>query len=278
MLSSSEILIDRLIEEIEGAYRRNYGLLKPEYPNIAGWAARMALENIRNSDALYHNIEHTALVTEVGLHILSGRQIRDGGVSPEDWLMYTVALVCHDIGYVRGVCHGDQPGIYMTGKGDETVTLAAGATDASLTSYHIDRGKLFIKERFEGHPILDADQICRNIEYTRFPVPTGGDYDSTSDYPALLRAADLIGQLADPRYLMKLPALFYEFFETGANIKLGYETPDDLRREYPGFFWNVVHPYVTEAIDYLRITAHGYQWVANLHSVVFDVESRSKER
>ena len=150
MLSATEILLDQLIEQIEEAYKRNYGLLKPEYPNIAAWAARMALENIRNSDALYHNVEHTALVTEVGLHILSGRQIRDGHVSPEDWLMYTVALVCHDIGYVRGVCSGDKPGRYMTGKGDEVVELSVGATDASLTPYHIDRGKLFIKERFSS--------------------------------------------------------------------------------------------------------------------------------
>ena len=94
----------------------------------------------------------------------------------------------------------------------------------------------------------------------------------------MVRAADLIGQLADPRYLTKLPALFYEFHETGANSALGYETPDDLRREYPRFFWNAVNPYLGDAIDYLRMTAHGYQWVANLHSVVFDAENDNGRR
>ena len=278
MLSATEILIDRVIEEIQNAYRKTYGLLKPEYPNIAAWAARMALENIRNSDALYHNVEHTALVMEVGLHIVSGRHLKAGQVSPEDWLMYTVALACHDIGYVRGVCAGDEPGCYMTGKGDERVELPAGVTDASLTSYHIDRGQLFIRERFAGHPILDVDQICKNIEYTRFPVPQSGGYKPRAEFRALVRAADLIGQLADPRYLAKLPALYYEFHETGANLSLGYHSPDDLRREYPKFFWNTVHPYIVEALEYLRITTHGYQWIANLQSVVFDAENDNGRR
>jgi hypothetical protein len=49
-----------------------------------------------------------------------------------------------------------------------------------------------------------------NIEHTRFPVPEDEQH-STADYPGLLRAADLIGQLADVNYLRKIPALFAEF-------------------------------------------------------------------
>lgn len=37
------------------------------------------------------------------------------------------------------------------------------------------------------------------------------------NYPGLVQAADLIGQLSDPRYLKKISALFYEFQETGFN-------------------------------------------------------------
>jgi hypothetical protein len=44
------------------------------------------------------------------------------------------------------------------------------------------------------------------------------------DYPALLRASDLIGQLADPNYMRKVSALFVEFAETGMNEKLGYNS------------------------------------------------------
>ena len=96
--------IRRIETEIRSTYERDYGLLNPEYPNIACWPARMALENIRNSDALYHTVEHTALVMEVGLRIITGRQVKDGDVTSQDWLIYTIALAFHDIDYVRGLC------------------------------------------------------------------------------------------------------------------------------------------------------------------------------
>ena len=268
--------IRRITTEIRSTYERDYGLLNPEYPNIACWAARMALENIRNSDALYHTVEHTALVMEVGLRIITGRQVKDGDVTPQDWLMYTIALAFHDIGYVRGLCRGDKPGVYMTGCGDEVVHIEPRFTDASMSPYHVDRGKMFIRERFGGHSIIDAERIVANIEYTRFPVPAGDTHACNRDFPGLVRAADLIGQLADPRYLMKLPALFYELYETGAHIELGYENPDDVRRLYPGFFWRSVRPYLTEALDYLRLTEEGAQWVANLQSVVFDAQDKTR--
>jgi len=80
--------------------------------------------------------------------------------------------------------------------------------------------------------------------HTRFPVPEDEEHTSTADYPGLLRAADLIGQLADIDYLCKTSALFAEFRETGASNKLGYQTPDDLRAAYPAFFWKAVCPCV----------------------------------
>ncbi|MEY3329586.1 MAG: hypothetical protein RLZZ115_2469, partial [Cyanobacteriota bacterium] len=43
--------------------------------------------------------------------------------------------------------------------------------------------------------------IQHYIELTRFPVPNDEEHRGTSDYPGLIRAADLIGQLADPRYI-----------------------------------------------------------------------------
>jgi hypothetical protein len=88
-----------------------------------------------------------------------------------------------------------------------------------------------------------------------------------------VRAADLIGQLSDPRYLKKIGALFYEFEETGQNKKLGYEHPADLRVNYPGFYWNVVHPYIQDGLRYLSLTQEGKQIIANLYSNVFMVEN-----
>eukprot|EP01028_Stygiella_incarcerata_P012112 TRINITY_DN7281_c1_g3_i1.p1 TRINITY_DN7281_c1_g3~~TRINITY_DN7281_c1_g3_i1.p1 ORF type:complete len:375 (-),score=127.53 TRINITY_DN7281_c1_g3_i1:857-1981(-) len=234
----------------------------------------MALEIIGQSDALYHNAEHTILVTLVGQEILRGKHLKEGGVSPEDWLHFVISLLCHDIGYVKGVCLKDRPKehLFDSGRDGVMIKIAPGATDAALTPYHVDRGKTFVRERFKDHGLIHADLICANIELTRFPVPSDSDHQGTDNYAGLVRAADLIGQLSDPRYHCKIPALFYEFQETGASEKLGYKHPGDLRRKYPSFYWNVVHRFISKATSYLENTHDGHQILANLRSNIFVVE------
>ncbi|HEY9811122.1 MAG TPA: Npun_R2479 family HD domain-containing metalloprotein [Halomicronema sp.] len=277
MFNATEILIDTFVDNLRDGYRRTYGGYRPDYEDIIAWAGGMALENIANSDALYHNVEHTILVALVGQELLRGKHIREGGVSCEDWLHFIISLVCHDIGYVKGVCRSDQDGMYSTGKNGTMISLPPGSSDAGLTPYHVDRAKLFIDERFGGHKLIDAEVIKRNIELTRFPVPTKEDHQDTVNYPGLVRAADLIGQLSDPRYLKKISALFYEFEETGTNKFLNYRHPGDLRKNYPKFYWNGVHPYVKDALHYLSLTQHGKQIIANLYSNVFVVEHEKAE-
>jgi hypothetical protein len=272
MFNSAEILIHAFVDRLQRAYARNYGALEPSYPEILGWAGRMALERIADSDALYHDIEHTIFVTLVGQEILKGKHMRDGGVSPKDWLHFMIALLCHDIGYVRGVCREDRGDVCTTGRDGGTVSLPPGATDAFLMPYHVDRGRLFIRERFGGHGTIDAEVVIEYIECTRFPVPQDEDHQTTGDYRGLVRAADLIGQLADPNYRRKHPALFYEFKETGVADRLGYRTPADLAAAYPSFYWTVVAPYIQDGLRYLRLTQEGKQWIANLHAHVFATE------
>lgn len=279
MFLSTNLLIDRVIQQLTDGYRRTYGGLKSEYSEIIAWAAGMALENIANSDALYHNVEHTIFVTLVGQEILRGRHIQEGGVSCEDWLHFQISLLCHDIGYVRGVCRADRPddNLYATGVGLEMMSPPPGASDACMAAYHVDRGKLFAQERFGGHKLIDAEILKENIELTRFPVPSDADHKVTDNYAGLVRAADLIGQLSDPRYLQKIPALFYEFEEMGTNKVLKYETPGDLRAKYPSFYWNAVYPYLPTGLKYLNLTQSGKQILANLYATVFRVEHEEAE-
>lgn len=274
MFNPTELVIDGFVQQLENAYCRNYGSLEASNSSIIAWAGRMALEHFANSDALYHNMEHTIMVTLVGQEILRGKHIREGGVSHRDWLNFIISLLCHDIGHVRGICRDDREGYYTTGIKNEMVTLIEGATDASMSPYHVDRGKLFIRERFGGNPVIDAEIIAANIELTRFPVPDDTDHQATNTYPGLVRAADLIGQLADPHYLRKLPSLFYEFQETGVNKHLGYHSPFDLRVSYPSFYWGVVSRYIQDGLHYLRVTQQGRQWIANLYSHVFASEHK----
>jgi hypothetical protein len=85
-----------------------------------------------------------------------------------------------------------------------------------MTPYHVARSKLFVRERFTKAMIdLDLPQIEINIEHTRFPVPDDEAHESTDDFPGLVRAADLIGQLADINYLRKQPRYSTNFAKPG---------------------------------------------------------------
>jgi hypothetical protein len=276
MFNPTQIVIAAFIRELREMYDRTYGTLEPGFPGVISFVAQLAMENIATSDAAYHDVDHTIMVTLVGQEILRGRHISLGGVSPRDWLHFIVSLLCHDIGYVRGICQGDGNGRYVTNLAGDTAAVPQGATDASLTPYHVARSKLFVRERF-GKAFIDLDiaQIQHNIEHTRFPVPEDEEHESTDDFPGLVRAADLIGQLADINYLRKQPALFNEFRETGTSEKLGYKSVADLRDSYPDFFWQTVRPWIGDALRYLRITQEGKQWVANLYANVFSMEHRA---
>ena len=276
MFNPTQIVIQAFVDELKDKYHLIYGVLEPAYPDIIGFVGRLALENIANSDAAYHDMSHTIMVTSVGQEILLGKHTSEGGVTPRAWLHFMISLLCHDIGYVRGVCRGDQNGHFVCNERGDLVSIGAGATDASLTPYHVSRSKLFVRERFGKVSLahIDTEEIEANIERTRFPVPENEEHASTADYPGLLRAADLIGQLADINYLRKTSGLFAEFRETGASEKLGYQTPDDLRAAYPAFFWNAVRPYIGDALRYLRVTQEGKQWIANLYAHVFSEEHR----
>ena len=62
-------------------YDRTYGTLEPGIPGVISFVAQLALENIATSDAPYHDVNHTIMVTLVGQEILRGRHISVGGVS-----------------------------------------------------------------------------------------------------------------------------------------------------------------------------------------------------
>jgi hypothetical protein len=209
---------------------------------------------------------------------LHGRHVSVGGVTPHDWLHFIVSLLCHDIGYVRGICRADSDGNYVTNLAGDTVSVPEGSTDAALTPYHVARSKLFVRERFGkvGLSHLNSVVIEANIEHTRFPVPKDEQHAPTDDFPGLLRAADLIGQLADINYLRKTSALFTEFRETGMSDALKYNSAADLRASYPRFFWQVVRPYIEDALRYLRVTHEGQLWIANLYANVFSMEHKGE--
>ncbi len=271
MFNPTTLVAEALGHHLAETYDRRFGGREPEYGRILESAGKLVIEWIANSDALYHSTNHTALACLVGEAILRGRLLRQP-LEPADWLHFTLALLTHDIGYVRGACPGDEPDRFVTDESGAMATLERGASDAALAPYHVDRSKIFVRHRYKNVPGVDGERIARAIEMTRYPVPKDGKHDETDTEAGLVRAADLIGQLADPLYLRRLNALYYEFLETGMAERCGYASPADMIENYPAFFWETVEPYIGPALGYLELTIEGKQWIANLYSHVFTIE------
>jgi hypothetical protein len=263
---AAEALGSFLASDIKDRFGTSHARLAELIP----FAARMALECIGNSDALYHNVEHTMLVTLAGHDIFKGRALLKPS-TPTDYSNFIVACLAHDIGYVRGILKGDEDGAYVVDAAGRQISLPRGASDAALAPYHVERSKLFVQDRVASVEELDSARIARTIGFTRFPYEKD-DEQGVDEEGSLLRAADLIGQLGDPHYLRKANALYYEFEEIGLNKQLGYESPADIIDKYPQFYWNRVSPHIQAAIGYLNVTSSGRQWIAGLYSNVFRAE------
>src|SRR5262249_46956200 len=271
MITVPELAAEALGSFLAADMTRRFGSSHARLAELIPSVARLALECIGNSDALYHNVEHTLLVTLVGHEIMRGRALL-APTLPSDYAHFIIACLMHDIGYVRGILNDDgHDGFVVDGKGGK-VRLPRGSSDAALAPYHVDRSKLFVQTRIDAIEGLDAARIGRAIECTRFPISALASEEDMDEEGALLRAADMIGQLGDPHYLRKANALFHEFEENGMNKQFGYATPADLTDRYSQFYWNSVSLYVQTAIRYLNVTSTGRQWIANLYSNVFRSE------
>jgi hypothetical protein len=265
MSKSCRVSIQRFVRHLRDTFNGVYCRDRSGYGPLLINSAFVTLSLIALSNAPYHNIEHTILATSTGQELLIGKQRQGEAVSPKEWFHYLLALLCHDIGFIRGICQKDQPqnNIFSDGKG-ELITFFEANTDASFSPYHVDRGKQFVSEKFQWNPMIDVDQIQHYIELTRFPVPAASLYQDKVSYAGLTRAADLIGQLSDLCYLDKLPDLFAEFEETGFNQITGYRNHEDILRAYPAFYKNVALPYIDESLVYLAGHVQGRQILAQL--------------
>ena len=260
MITVPELAAEGLGSFLSSHLERRFGSTEAGLTEMISWVSRLALECIGNSDALYHTVEHTMLVTLVGYDIMKGRSLLMP-TTAADYAHVLVACLLHDIGYVRGLLKGDGPDGYTVDAKGGKVKLQRGSSDAALTPYHVDRSKLFALDRLAHMEFIDAPRVARAIEFTRFPSAIDPAAQDAEEEGSLVRAADLIGQLGDPHYLRKANALYYEFEEVGMNRQLGYKSPADLTDLYPQFYYNSVAPHIQTAIRYLNVTSSGRQWI-----------------
>src|SRR6201994_755523 len=157
MMTLPELAADALEEFLGSFFGRRFGSSQALLAELVPTAARVALECIGNSDALYHNVEHTLLVTLAGHEILRGWALHNN-LTADDYTHIIIACLLHDIGYVRGLFKEDDDG-FVIDASDKRVTLPRGSSDASLMPYHVDRSKLYVMKRIEGVELLDRERI-----------------------------------------------------------------------------------------------------------------------
>ena len=102
MITIPELASEALGSHLATHMGRRFGSTDAELIELVQSAARLALDCIGNSDALYHNVEHTMLVTLVGYDILKGRRLLKE-TNADDYAHVLAACLFHDIGYVRGI-------------------------------------------------------------------------------------------------------------------------------------------------------------------------------
>ena len=106
MMTMPAIVADELGKHLADDFRRLFGSSRQDEAERLDGIAWVALECLGRSDALYHNVEHTFLVTLVGRDILRGRMLTER-LEPLDYSHLIVACLLHDVSYVRGILKGD---------------------------------------------------------------------------------------------------------------------------------------------------------------------------
>ena len=139
MITVPELAAEGLSDHLAKHMGRRFGSTDARMTELIPLVARLSLECIGNSDALYHNVEHTMLVTLVGYDIMKGRAL----VKPTyatDFAHVLVACLLHDIGYVRGILSDDGPDGYVIDSRGGKTKLPRGSSDAAcFPSTWIDR-------------------------------------------------------------------------------------------------------------------------------------------
>jgi hypothetical protein len=273
MFKPSDIIIDDYLARLREEFVRAHPEAPRSYLDTLDRAGRVSLRHVARSNALYTNLESTLLVAEVGLRILEGRQIERFDVSADDWLHFMLGACSVFVGFARGVVPGDNGRKLVVSPDGRTIELERSQTDGCLLRDYIERGQMFIRQRFADTSPIDAERLAEMIELTRMPTPRTPPDDQES-WPALLRAAQTIALGADPRFVQRSKKLYRQLEEAGFASKMGYTNPADIIDSYPQRFWKHLLPQITVALSYLKYTGGGQTWLARLNSRMLEEEHK----
>lgn len=277
MFKASDVLIESFVERMAADYRTAF--VSPERGHLEAivGVARMALARMAFTNALYTNMGATLLHTQVSTDVLRGRMIERGDVSSSDWVHFLVASLCSLIGFVRGTVPGDKGRVLVIDGNGSTVDMPRGATDGVIYVHAVERAKLFVRHFFRNHPVIDGERVAECIEYTRFPALPDRNLE-TGNWPGLLRGAQTVAVVSDPRFTQRMKYFYLQLKEAGLAELLGYQSAADILGTFPSRFWQNLYPQIGDATSYLKYTGDGLAWLACMNAHMLEEEHRADIR
>ncbi len=263
MFSPTDILIDTFLDHAKATYDDIYGDGPPDHRDTVLIVARMSLSRIARSDALFFDTEHAINGTMVGIEMLYGRLARSGFFASRDWVHVVSALLCANVGLVRGALAGDTKTEFVIDESGKTIALDRGATDASLWLYAAKRSALFVQQHFQGHRVIDVDVLGAMIEGSNVLI---SETDTRRVFNrAIVRAALVVAILADAAFEKKLVPFYLVAEEAGVADFLGFESIEEVRTGFASYFWHNLYPNVSDGIQLLEQTGHGRTLLSNMY-------------
>ena len=198
-------------------------------------------------DACYHDFEHTLQGTLCLARLLHGRHAAGAKlkVTQHAFELALLAILFHDSGYLKK--HGDIKG-----------------TGAKYTSIHVARSADFAREFLaaKGCPAGDIESVrnmihCTGVNADLRAIPFQDELERTLG--CAMGIADLLGQMAAPDYVEKLPALYLEFAEAArhdgpnAGRMAACRSAGELARNTPSFWENYVLPKINNDFGRLHV-------------------------
>jgi len=181
-------------------------------------------------DVAYHDLEHTMQGTLCLMRLLRGRH--GAGVAPaltpEMVQLALLGMLLHDTGYLKR--RDDRSG-----------------TGAKYTRVHVRRSADFAADLLaaRGYAPAEVAAVRRMIACTGVDAPLAGiPFASETERVAglALGTADLLGQMAAPDYIERLPALYRELAEAAQhapdrpNPAVWFSSAEELLRQTPAFW------------------------------------------
>ena len=202
-------------------------------PRVFGWAIECftgGYGNYQAVDARYHDFEHTLQGTLCMARLLHGRHRANAHpqLTQRGFELGIVAILMHDTGYLKK--RGDIEG-----------------TGAKYTVTHVDRsaefaGLLLAEKNFPREDIQAVQNMihCTGLDAALSVIPFQSEMEKVVGHA--LGTADLLGQMAAPDYVDKLPVLYSEFAEATHFSKdkphfiAMFSSAADLMQKTPAFW------------------------------------------